>query len=101
MPNMKVSNIFANDTNNRSVGRHVTQIQEALMVAFSPYDCAYFAMTILAVDGHRLRVFDTDTGALKCDYRAENEEKFSSLSWGFISSQVCQNMISSEHTASK
>jgi hypothetical protein len=82
---MRETNLFANDTSNRSVGRKVVaQTQDALLSAFSRPDPTYFALVTLAVDCHRMRVFDTETGLLKCDYRSENGEKLTSLSWGEV-----------------
>ena len=70
----------------------MAQTQDALLAVFSRPKPLYFALVTLAVDCHRLRVFDTDTGSLKCDYRSENGEKLTARSWGqLLTTQTGKN----------
>lgn len=43
-----------------------------------------FASTILGLDAHRLRIHDTTTGRLRCEYTLEKGVSVNSLAWGSI-----------------
>lgn len=59
-----------------------------LTSAFSPANLhlSLFASTILGLDAHRLRIHDTTTGRLRCEYTFEKGLSVNSLAWSSLSS---------------
>ncbi|RUP43476.1 WD40-repeat-containing domain protein, partial [Jimgerdemannia flammicorona] len=58
---------------------------DALLSAFDPR-ADHFAIVTQAVDRHHLRIFDTHTATVKCDFSLE-KEKFTCLTWGVMQAE--------------
>ncbi|KAF4623778.1 hypothetical protein D9613_002056 [Agrocybe pediades] len=65
-----------------------------ILSAFSP-DASLFAFVVLAVDKHRLRVYDTATGRATAEHTFESG-RAASLAWGF-----CPASVQGSHSPSK
>ena len=67
----------------------VTQSSSIILSSFSPsyLRLSLFASTILGLDSQQLRVHDTLTGKLRCEYAFDKGAACNSLAWGTLSTE--------------